>query len=67
MVSIVQSKATDNSNLLPRKRREELLNGQHVVRDLSGGIEGRAEDFVRFDSLLLVECHTNYGSYESTE
>ena len=55
MVSVVQPKAAYNTNLLSCKRRQEVLHGQDVVRNLRGGVKRRADDFVRFDGLLLVK------------
>ena len=59
MVGVVEPEAAHDADLLAGERREEVLHGEHLVRDLRGGVEGAADDLVRLDGLPLVDSQSH--------
>lgn len=55
MVRIVEAQAPHYLHLFARERGEEFLNGQNVVCNLSGRVNGRPGNLISFDG-LFVPC-----------
>lgn len=56
MIRIVQPETAHKFHLVSCEGRKQVLNGEYRLGDLSGRVECRADDLVRFDRLVVMVC-----------
>ena len=59
MVTVVKTKASNNPDLLTRKRRKKMLHSENILRKLRRGVSNCSDYLVRFDSFALVGSKAN--------
>lgn len=60
MIAVVQAQASDYLDLLPRQRRQELLDRENGVGERRGRVENGAVEFEGFDGLFGVVCEAHW-------
>ena len=56
MIRVIEAQASDDAQLLPGQRREQLFDGEDMLGYLRRGIECGAGDLIRFDWLTFCKC-----------